>query len=179
LPIVGLVGGRDFSNIDWTQVAAGCAQIRADGKTADPLVRHAEGVVMMLLGPLPAPGAGPVNTLANAWLEWDAGRNILGMKTPWFIGIPSAEYVRDVQRAGNLQLPANLRAAHEAGQFFLTLEVAAKWNLPALLDLRIQIPKRIPDALQQDGTADWRQWPMRVKPDSHFSARLNEITAPP
>lgn len=179
LPIVGLVGGRDFSMIDWAQIEAGCAKIRLDGKTLDPLVRHAEGVAMLLLGPPPVPPPGPVNTLANAWLEWDAGRNILGMNTPWFIGIPSAEYVRDVQRAGNMFLPENLRVAHEAGQFFLTLEVAAKLNLPALEDLRLQVPKRIPDALRQDGTADWRQWPMRVKPDFHSRAGAKETTAPP
>jgi len=87
---------------------------------------------MLIVAPLPNPGQGPVNTLANAWLDWDAGRSILGMKTPWSIGVPCAEYVRDVHRAGQLNLPPQLRAAHDAGQFFLTLEIAVKLKMPAL-----------------------------------------------
>ena len=166
LPIVGLVGGRDFSKLDWRQIDAGGAAIRSEGKSTDPLVRHAEGVAMMLLGPLPDPGAGPVNTLGNAWLEWNAGRNILGLREPWFVGIPAAEYVRDIQRTGLAMLPEEFRKAQEVGQFFLTLEVAAKLELPARAEMENQIPSRIPPAMWADGHAAWRQWPMRVKPKS-------------
>ena len=109
-----------------------------------------------------------MNTLANAWLEWDAGRNILGMATPWFIGVPCAEYVRGVHRAGQSILPPELRAAHDAGQFFLTLEIAATLNLPALADLTAQVPERTPPALRQDRAAHWQQWPARLKPSSPF-----------
>ena len=57
--------------------------------------------LLALASGVPAPG--PVNTFANAWLEWDAGRNILGLKMPWCIGVPSGEFVREfppVCRAG-------------------------------------------------------------------------------
>jgi spermidine synthase len=170
LPILGLVGGRDFRQLDWPQIEAACERLHADGKTADPLLRHADGAAMLLLGPLPELPEGPVNTLANAWLEWDAGRNILGLRTPWFIGVPLAEYVRDVQRAGQPALPENYRAAHDAGQFFLTLEIAAKLNLPVVDDLKSQVNARLPAALRGDAKADWSQWPMRIKPQ----AGLNE-----
>src|SRR5437867_8682601 len=53
-------------------------------------------------------------------------------------------------------LPAELRSAHEAGQFFLTLEVAAKLRLPALADLQGQIRQRLPSNLLNDASADWR-----------------------
>jgi hypothetical protein len=105
-----------------------------------------------------------VNTLANAWLEWNAGRNIVGLQTPWFIGVPLAEYVRDRQRAGQTSLPESRRAAHEAGQFCLTLEIAAKLNLPVLGDLKSQLNERLPPSLRDDPQADWSQWPMRIKP---------------
>jgi len=82
------------------------------------LVRHADGVAMLLVGPLPKIEPGPVNSLANAWLEWDAGRNILGLAQPWHIGVPLAEYVRDVQRASRSLLPENRVETHESGQFF-------------------------------------------------------------
>jgi spermidine synthase len=164
LPILGLVGGRRLENIDWKQVEAGCAQLRSAGVTTDPLVRHVEGVAMLILGPLPDPGIGPINTLANSWLEWDCGKNIIGLQTPWFIGIPSAEYVRDVFNSGHALLPLELQAAHEAGQFFLTLEIAAKLQLPAAAEMEAQIPHRLPESLPADGIAQWHQWPSRVKP---------------
>jgi spermidine synthase len=163
-PIVGLVGGRALSAVNWDRVEDACARLRTDGKVTDPLVRHAAGVAMTIIGPAPASPPGPVNTLANGWLEWDAGQNVVGLRQPWFMGIPCAEYVRDATRAGASALPPSLRAAQDAGQFFLTLEIAAKLNLPAAASLRAQMSDRLPQALLDDFTADWRQWPMRVKP---------------
>jgi spermidine synthase len=165
LPIVGLVGGRSFDQLDWKQIEAGCAALRNAGKTTDPLVRHADGVAMMLLGPLPSPSVGPVNTLANSWLEWDAGKNILGLQAPWFIGVPGAEYVREAYGAGHALLPEDRRSAHEAGQFFLTLEIAAKMNLPATEQLKTQVTNRLPAVMLRDASANWHQWPCRVKPE--------------
>lgn len=164
LPILGLVGGRSMREINWQLVEAGCARLRSDGRTTDPLMRHSDGVAMLMLGPLPELEAGPINNLANAWLEWDAGRNILGMTKPWFVGVPYAEFVRDVQRANREQLPEWLRDAQESGQFFLTLEIVAKLNLPALAEMKSQLAKRLPATLGADTGADWSQWPMRIKP---------------
>ena len=165
LPILGLVGGQRLEKIDWPQVEAGCALLRSwSTPITDPLVRHAAGVAMLTLGPLPDPGVGPINTLANSWLEWDCGKNIVGLQTPWFIGIPSAEYVRDLFNSGHQLLPSELRAAHEAGQFFLTLEIAAKLQLPATTEMESQIPQRLPAILRDDPIAQWHQWPCRVKP---------------
>lgn len=163
LPIIGLVGGREFSRIDWDRIEAACEQIRIAGQTSDPLVRHAEGVAMMMLGPAPDPGVGQINTLGTSWLEWDAGHNIIGMKTPWFLGVPCAEYVRDVQRAGMSALPERFRPFQDVGQFFLTLEVAATLRDPLKANLEQQIPMRLPKALMHDAQADFRQWPSRVK----------------
>ena len=164
LPVVGLVGGRKLVEMDWAGIDEMCRELRSGDKVSDPLLRHADGVAMLVLGPVPDPGPGVINTLANAWLEWDAGRNILGMRTPWFIGVPYAEYVRDVHRSGQALLPPRLRPAHDAGQFFLTLEVAAKLKSPAFANLHAQATDRTPTALREDRQADWRQWPMRLKP---------------
>ncbi|MBL9166118.1 MAG: hypothetical protein JNN07_00085 [Verrucomicrobiales bacterium] len=164
LPIVGLVGGRSMKQLDWARIQSACERLRGNGAIQDPLVRHPEGVAMCLLGPPGPDPAVPLNTLGNAWLEWDAGRNILGLKNPWFVGIPSAEYVREVFRRGQAEIPERFRSAHDSGQFFLTLEVAAKLNLPALSGLKAQITDRLPPALAQDPAADWRHWPMRLKP---------------
>jgi spermidine synthase len=163
-PIVGLVGGHRLAAQDWARTAEACAGLRAAGRVTDPLARHAGGVAMLVIGPLPDLGRGPVNTLGNAWLEWDAGRNILGLRSPWFIGVPCAEFIREVHQAGAEALPAELRPAHEAGQFFLTLEIAAKINDPALGQLQAQIPERLPANLRADRTAEWQHWPARIKP---------------
>lgn len=168
LPIVGLCGfadGRTMADVDWSHVAERCATLRQPGRAVtDPLVRHPEGVAMSLLGPLPTPSPGPLNTLGNARLEWSAGNNIVGLKQPWFIGVPAAEYFRDVHRAGAASVPQDFRAAHDSGQFFLTLEVAAKVNAPVRANLESQLQSRLPPALRSDPAADWSAWPMRVKP---------------
>jgi hypothetical protein len=167
LPILGLIGGRSLSAIDWTKVRACCMALQKTGQITDPLVRHLEGVAMMVIGPLPASAQGPVNTLANSWLEWNAAENILGMRTPWFIAVPCAEYIRDIHRSGRVLMPEALQSSHDAGQFFLTLEIAAKMNLPVLSNLKSQIQGRLPKAMLQDAEANWQQWPMRIKPDTH------------
>lgn len=172
LPILGLVGGRPLAALDWAAVAAQCDRLRAAGQTADPLVRHVEGVAMLLVGPLPPPLPGPVITLANGWLEWDAGRNIVGLRTPWFTGVPAAEYVRDIHRATLPTLPPGLQPAHDAGQFWLTLEVAARTRSPHLDNLRAQRRERLPAALAADPDASWEAWPARAKPVEPAGPRL-------
>ena len=88
----------------------------------------------------------------------------MGLRQPWFVGIPLAEYVRDTARNGARWIPEELRPAQDAGQFFLTLEVAARLGLPAKANLEAQIPTRMPAPLLDDFQVDWRLWPSRVKP---------------
>jgi len=164
MPILGLVGGRDLRALDWAQIAAACERVRTHGACRDPLLRHAEGVVMSVLGPVPLPPPGPVNTLANSWIEWDAAHNVIGQREPWFVGVPGATYVRDVQRAGKVLLPTTLRDAQEAGQFFLTLEIARGAKLPNAESLTAQIPQVLPRPLAEDLQAEWTHWPMRYRP---------------
>ena len=166
LPIVGLVGGRRLEELDWVRIAQRCEELRQEGKTRDPLLRHPEGVAMLLLGPLDSPAVPPFNTLANARLEWAASRQIIGLKDPWFVGIPCAERLKNLHRAGQRLLPESLRAAHDSGQFFLTLEIAAKVNSPVFENLKAQSWDRLPQPLQTDVKADWERWPMRVKPQT-------------
>lgn len=165
LPVLGLLAGRTLQDLDWRAIDAATRKLR---DCRDPLVQHAEGVAMMIVGPLPPINDGPINTLANAWLEWDAGRNILGMRQPWFVGVPLAGFVRAAHQAGAGMIAPELRAAHDAGQFFLTLEIAIKIDSPAKDDLLAQAAARLPRGMLQDSGADWRQWPMRAKP--HFAA---------
>jgi SAM-dependent methyltransferase len=166
LPIVGMVGtadGRGLEGWDWVEVSRQCGEVRRAGGVTDPLLRHAEGVAMTVLGPIPGYGAGPVNTLAGGWVEWEAGRNIVGLQSPWFIGVPWAEFAREVHRNGVGLLPGALRSAHDAGQFFLTLEVAAVAESRVLENLRAQVPDRLPLVLRRDAEAVWEYWPCRVK----------------
>jgi spermidine synthase len=163
-PIVGLVGGRSLDSLDWDRIDAASALLRYHGKTTDPLVRHVDGVAMLVIGPLAQPPAGPVNTLRNAWLEWDAGRNILGRQEPWFVGVPFGEYSLDLQQRGADLLPSTLHAAHDAGQFFLTLDIATHSQNRAPAELMWQIPNRLPRSLATDQVASWRYWPMRLNP---------------
>lgn len=95
-PIVGMVGGVPMERINWSAVESQATILREAGITADPLVRHADGIQILVVGNPPAPGRGPLNTLRNAWLEWNAGRNIIGMQQPWFSGSIAENYLRAI-----------------------------------------------------------------------------------
>lgn len=164
LPIVGLVGGRSLGSLEWELIQAACDRVRRTDHSHDPLVRHADGVAMTLIGPAPRVEDGPVNTLGNGWLEWDAGRNIVGLRTPWFIGVPCAEMIRRQHQEGLALVPSARREAHDAGQFFLTLSVADKVKAAVLVNLQSQMVERLPESLRTDPGADWKHWPMRLKP---------------
>lgn len=172
-PILGLVAGRTLTGLDWDAVSTACALLRANDTVVDPLVRHAAGVAMMLVGEPVMPANAPVNTLANGWLEFDAGRNILGLREPWFVAVPFATHLRDLHRAAAARLPESLRAAHDSGQFFLTLEIAAHINSPDLPALQPQMAERLPAELAEDPSANWPGWPARVKfPTGEPQARI-------
>ena len=171
MPIVGLVAyadGRGLGRVDWDRVERGCAGLRQGerGLVSDGLVRHVEGVAMSVVGRLPDPGVGEVNTLSNGWLEWDAGRNIVGLKERWFVGVPFAEYVRGTVQGSAVDLPERLRTAHDSGQFFLTLDVASRSGSRFLGPMRAQVGTRLPEAMRADGAIRWEQWPGAIKPES-------------
>jgi spermidine synthase len=162
-PIVGLVGGRTMEALDWDRIGAACALLRHHDQAQDPLVRHPEGVAMLVVGPLPMLPDGPVNTLANAWVEWDAGQNILGRQEPWFVGRPFGDYAADLHQAGVRLMPSCFRAAHEAGLFFGRLELAGRVDHQELNQLMSQAPNRMPMPLAEDDGATWGAWPMRTR----------------
>ena len=164
LPILGLLGGADLKAFDRERIAETCRRLRDRGQVSDPLMRHPEGVAMMIVGPVPKSTA-PLNTLENSALEWNAARNVIGLRDPWFVGVPCAEYIRDIHRRGRTLLPDAIQRAHDAGQFFLTIEIAARLQLPALAGLQAQIPERMPPAMWRDADANWQTWPMRIKPN--------------
>jgi hypothetical protein len=177
LPVIGLVGGRNLGNLNWKEIADGCTRLRLGGNVTDPLVRHAEGLAMMLVGELPTPPKGPINTLANAWLEWDCGKNIVGMKSPWFIGVPEAGYLQEIQRTARILLPPELQQAHESGQFFLALEIAAKLHLPQFSNFAAQIADRLPAPMRNDREVSWQEWPTRVKPKLTYQSRALPVAS--
>lgn len=164
MPVVGLIGGRPLSEVDWTAVEAACARVRALGQGRDPLVRHMEGVAMCVVGAPPAPPPGPLITLANGWLEWNAARNVIGLREPWFNGLPLANYLRETMRANAPRLPGPLRAAQNCGDLFLALEIAREAKLEQAARHEKLIREKLPAALRDDPEADWSRWPMRHRP---------------
>jgi len=164
MPIIGIIGGRDLASVDWEKVRAASDRTRAANLTHDPLLRHTEGVATCIIGPLPAPPPGPVNTLANSWLEWDAARNVVGLREPWFVHVPLATYLRDIHTATTPGLPEALRPAHRVGQLFHTLEIASAASLPQAADLAARCAGQLPESLRTDTAADWTHWPMRHRP---------------
>lgn len=162
-PILGLVGGRAWNEIPWDDVRTACARLAERESVSDPIVRHAEGVAMMTVGPLPRLPDGPLITLDNGWIEWDAGRNIIGGGEAWFTGVPLARFIRESHRGAKSGFPQDLAHAHEAGQFFLTLSVAHAAKL-RVDELEAQMPGFLPEPLAKDPQADWTRWPGYPKP---------------
>lgn len=170
MPIVGLVGGRGLDRLDWSRIAAAAERVRTHGACRDPLLRHVEGVAMLVAGPLPEPPPGPIITLANAWIEWDAAHNVIGLRQPWFSGTALGEYLRQLTRDGATALPPEVRPAQRLGDLFLTLEVARSANLPQAPNLEQEVLRLLPVALRQDKAADWSRFPMRHRPASFLPA---------
>jgi hypothetical protein len=61
-------------------------------------------------------------------------------------------------------MPLGLRSAHDSGQFYLTLEVAACAGGDLVNAFKVQVGDRMPVALREDPMIDWKLWPSRVKP---------------
>jgi hypothetical protein len=72
-------------------------------------------------------------------------------------------FLHTCHRNGIALLPSRLQAAHESGQFFLTLEVATGARTHAN-ELLAQVSQRLPTPLSLDLEADWTKWPMRFRP---------------
>jgi hypothetical protein len=165
MPIVGLFGGRTTSSLDWDRIGEACLRLRIDGRCLDPLLRHAEGIAMCVIGDLPDAGSGPVNTLANGWLEWNAGRNVVGLREPWFTGAPYVSYVRSTHGIADEGIPPRLRDAHRSGQMFLNAELLMAANLPEAGEYAALVRASLPASLRYDQAAVWRHWPMRHRVD--------------
>jgi spermidine synthase len=163
-PIAALVGGRPIESLDWEAIEAACARLRGGEKTPDPVVRHEDGIAMMVVGPLAFPGPGPKNTLGNAWIEWDAGRNILGQREPWFVGARWVEYLGGLHGAGIERMPVPRRSAHGAGQYFAELDVVGRGREGGLEELRGQMADWLPAGVLRDGGVAWELWPMVIGP---------------
>ena len=164
-PIVGLVGGRKLADLDWNAVEKSCGALRQHGGVRDPLVRHSDGVAMMVAGPLPTFPKVPLITLDNGWIEWNAGRNILSGKQPWFAGVPLARFLKLSHELKKDVLPGPLAASGEAGQFFATLAIAHATKIHEA-ELTQRIYEFLPASLAEDKEADWKRWPGNPKPFS-------------
>ncbi len=160
-PILGLVGGIALDRVRWDRAAAACERVRAAGASRDPLTRHVEGAAMCVIGVPPEPPPGPINTLANSWLEWNASRNLIGLREPWFTGVPLANYLAGVEARDASRLPAPLAAARQAGQLALALEIARTAKLAAAPALAARVRSGLPASLREDAGADWSHWPMQ------------------
>jgi spermidine synthase len=164
MPIIGLVGGRSVSSLDWEKIEAACERLRAADICRDPLLRRAAGVATFVVGPVLDPGPGPINTLANSWLEWNAARNVIGLREPWFVGVPLATYLRDIQRAHADELPGKFRAAQRAGELLNTLEIARATKIPQAEEIEAALKEVFPVDIEFDPHADWKSFPMRYPP---------------
>jgi hypothetical protein len=83
-------------------------------------------------------------------------------ESPWFVGQRFALRMREWIRSRAEPGESAPGAALAAGEYLLTLEVAAE--NPELLDsLAAQAPKRLPRRLLEDDGADWNRWPGRVR----------------
>jgi len=150
-PIIGLIGGRRLEDLDWQKIAQATERLKKEGQTKDALVRNTEGVAMLLLGTPPPPPPGPENTLANAELEWDAGRNIIGLPTPWFAKRDFMEYCETTKSQLAEVVP---------GEWHSALNASSR-----LLHHRKGDPgKLLPSSLAVDWDADWQKWPGMPKP---------------
>jgi len=149
MPIVALVGGRSFEALDRQSLAKATTVLREF--TVDPSVRSAEAVELFLLGPLAGQVPdGPINTLGNAWLEWNAADNILGEKEPWFVGEPWLEFA------------TGFASGQAKVLIFGDQEIRRKPS--SVGRIRVEMKALFPEEVLLDEGADWTLWPSAARP---------------
>ncbi len=164
-PIVGLLGGFSLTDHDWNITRKSAGRLRQKALTGDPLLRHVEGVQMLMLGNAPRlPGNTPRNTLRNAYVELQAGRNLLTGAEPWLTGQSYRKFVSMVRENSAPLIPFD----HRSAQFFVELdsvtERALKEEDPAVMTTIPEIIVRLPEAFLSDAGAEWRTWPSGTRP---------------
>jgi len=164
-PILGLIGGFSLADHDWNITREAAGRLRQQSQTGDPLLRHVEGVQMLMLGNAPRlPEDTPRNTLRNAYVELHAGRNLLTGDEPWLTGRSYREFVSLVRENSALLIPFD----HRAAQFFVELDSASERALkerdPAVMETIPEIIVRLPEVFLSDSGADWSTWPSGSRP---------------
>jgi len=149
MPIVALVGGRSFEALDRQSLAEATTVLREF--TVDPSVRSAEAVELFLLGPLAGQVPdGPINTLGNAWLEWNAADNILGEKEPWFVGEPWLEFATGF--------------ASGQAKVLIFGDQEIRRHPSSAGRIRAEMKALFPEEVLLDEGADWTLWPSAARP---------------
>jgi spermidine synthase len=162
---LALVGFKD-SALDWEIVSRRCVAEREAGKLKDPLCRYPEGVAMLYFGELHGSGPRPpLNTLANLWVELDAGRNLVASKPGVLYsyasdGNPYPEFVRERRASwpSDKSVPDHLRPLLEMGLLVSRLEVAYDINHPAASKMEVELRGGFPSNVLSDDRSDWSLW---------------------
>ena len=163
-PLLGLVAWKG-GELDWGEITNHCAALcQGHGSVHDPLLRHPEGLALLYLGPAPAPGeAQRINTLGNAWLEMDAGRERL-------TGNPAAKYLThdrwlsfsqaQVERStADASRPPGLSTLAALGQLATRAQGFEERGRTIPKDLVRALRAYLPAAVAADPEADWNEWP--------------------
>ncbi len=158
MPSLALVGFMD-DDLDWSIVTERCRQERRHGQVLDPIVRHAEGLGILYLGPWADTGLQEVNTLDNLWIELDAVRErITGNPgTKYLTGPPWVSYLNQV--LGRQGIGDNMHEQMHLGLALTEWELAARARHTAAGALARRIAASVPNSLRADIEADWERWP--------------------
>ena len=163
-PSLALVGFKD-ATLDWNAVANNCQALRRQGQIRDPIVRHADGLMMLHLGTIARDTfpTGQFNTLGNAWVELYAGRSSITGKWNEEFFLTNERWFGFEKRLASLYVKhpspgQDVEALSLLGQQIMRWYLAHLSKNPSAEKIRREISSNFPDALRTDRDADRSVW---------------------
>ncbi len=155
-----ILAPRDDDPLAWEDLERRCRALAGAG-VRDPLMRHAEGIGMLYLGPVGPQrlGDAPVNTLGNAWLEIDAGRTrVSGMRSEQYLAhdrwLAAEADLASPGEAGSIA-GLELEALAARGRAIMTVPRNRWLDAAEKARFRTEVLEGFPEAMLRDQGADW------------------------
>lgn len=168
-PSLGLIGRAPEATgtragLDWPAVVERASALRRAGRVRDPVLRHADGVALLYLGPLSDwlehLGPAPVLTLDQIDFELEASAERLSGRAPrgYLWGDAWLRLLAEAPRAPRAA-PVWVGDRLALGLRLTEWERAQRGGYVEAESLRRLIAERFPASLAEDAGADWSLWP--------------------
>ncbi len=156
MPVLAMVAVRN-GDLDWQGLPTRCDRVRRAGRIRDLMIRHHEAIAMLYLGTARRSEATDhtINTLGNAWIELNAGRDFVTgkWKNNYFMNGPRwIAFEREM--TATLDSDPDLIRFTKLGNKITQWDLASRQRAADTGSLRQEIAAALPKALTTDRSTD-------------------------